>query len=161
MDHRLSTTRRFEYDIIWEKPPTTKVRACRSLVSHFAFFSVVIVSFTSIPISHDSFFPPKAEYCGLVKGLEAARDEVRSFGSVNVHIIVQGDSQLIIKQLTGDYQCKNASLKVYLAQARKLVGEMSQLCTALKIEYKHVLRAYNTIADGKLCFETRFYWDLD
>lgn len=66
-----------------------------------------------------------------------------------VDVIVQGDSQLIVKQLRGEYKCKHPTLKVYYAQVHELVQNLSKLCT-LTIEYQHVLRAYNSIADGTL-----------
>ena len=94
-----------------------------------------------------------------MKGLETTLQEVTNNCNTNpqsktfqVDVIVQGDSQLIIKQLTGEYRCKNESLKVYNAQVQQLVENISKLC-ALTIEYQHVLRAYNAIADGKLSLE--------
>eukprot|EP00977_Amphora_coffeiformis_P015333 scaffold4510_cov183-Amphora_coffeaeformis.AAC.18 len=98
----------------------------------------------------------EAEYCGLCKGLETTVEELKAFQSANqssletpfgVHLVVQGDSQLIIKQLTKEYRCKHPGLQFYLAQARSLVDEISKICV-LHIDYQHVLREYNSVADG-------------
>lgn len=68
---------------------------------------------------------------------------------LEVQLTVQGDSQLVIKQLTREYRCKHPKLQVYLNQARRLVEDLSQLCL-LRIEFQHVLREYNSVADGKV-----------
>jgi ribonuclease HI len=98
----------------------------------------------------------EAEYCGLCCGLESAVKELARFkanhlengGTVNVELIVQGDSQLIIKQLTNEYRCNRPALQVYLAKARKQIGILSKGCT-LKAKYEHIYRKFNSVADGK------------
>jgi len=98
----------------------------------------------------------EAEYCGLCKGLETTLEELRAFqsarrrslGAFGVHVVVQGDSQLIIKQLTKQYQCKHPMLRRYLDKARSLVDEISKICI-LHIDYQHVYRENNSVADGK------------
>ena len=108
----------------------------------------------------------EAEYSGLCKGLEATLQELKEFRRANksiprleVHLVVQGDSQLIIKQLTKEYRCKHPGLQVYLAQARRLVDEISKICV-LKIDYQHVLRAYNSVADGESLPRLQHYYYL-
>ena len=76
-----------------------------------------------------------AEYSALIAGLEKARelevDEVE----------VVSDSELMVKQLRGEYRVKNEAL-------RKLFVEATQLARQLQhVEYRHVKRAHNELAD--------------
>jgi ribonuclease HI len=55
-----------------------------------------------------------AEYEALLFGLSTAL-------SLGVRqLLVKGDSQLIIKQVKGDFSCKDPQLAAYLLHARKL-----------------------------------------
>lgn len=57
-----------------------------------------------------------AEFAGLVAGLRYARFHHPKSG---IHIF--GDSQLVIRQLTGQYACKKDHLIPYLAEAHRLL----------------------------------------
>lgn len=57
-----------------------------------------------------------AEWAGLVAGLRHARTNHPERG---LHIF--GDSQLVIRQLTGQYACKKEHLLPYLQEARQLL----------------------------------------
>ncbi|MGN6800227.1 MAG: ribonuclease HI family protein [Gaiellaceae bacterium] len=76
-----------------------------------------------------------AEYSGLVAGLRKA---------LELHvpeIEVVSDSELLVKQMRGEYRVKNEAL-------RALFVEASTLARGLKsVEYRHVKRAHNELAD--------------
>ena len=76
-----------------------------------------------------------AEYSGLVAGLKAARD---------MHITeldVISDSELLVKQMRGEYKVKNEALRALSIDAARLAREIGS------VEYRHVLRAHNELAD--------------
>ena len=78
----------------------------------------------------------EAEYNGLVKALEAALQ----FGAENVMIF--SDSELLVKQITGQYRVKSENIRPLYQQANKLLGQFKNW------KIQHVLRHKNTIADG-------------
>ena len=55
----------------------------------------------------------EVEYETLVVGLDLAR----AVGATSV--VVYGDSQVVMKQVNGDYECKGERMKKYLEQVRK------------------------------------------
>ena len=55
----------------------------------------------------------EAEYETLVVGLDLAI----VVGATSV--VVYGDSQVVMKQVNGDYECKGERMKKYLEQVRK------------------------------------------
>ena len=73
----------------------------------------------------------QAEYETILKGLQLLR-EVKAKA-----IEVFGDSQLIINQLIGLYECKEETLKGYYDECQKLLKEF------LHISFQHILRAPN------------------
>jgi ribonuclease HI len=76
-----------------------------------------------------------AEYFGLIRGLKRAiKMNIR-------HLIVKGDSQLIIKQMTGQYQVKSESMIELYNIAKELETQFEN------ISYEHVYRKYNKRAD--------------
>jgi ribonuclease HI len=76
-----------------------------------------------------------AEYQGLLIGLERAKE----LGAREVE--VRADSLLLIRQLEGVYQVKNAALKALHAQAKALLRGFD------RVELRHVPREENTLAD--------------
>jgi ribonuclease HI len=76
-----------------------------------------------------------AEYRALIAGLERAL--AMGVGSLEV----RADSELMIKQLRGDYQVKNARLLPLFRDARRLLGSFE------RVELKHVRREFNKRAD--------------
>ena len=76
-----------------------------------------------------------AEYSGLVAGLRKA---------LELHVPeveVVSDSELLVKQMRGEYRVKNEAL-------RALFVEASTLARSLRgVEYRHVKRAHNELAD--------------
>ena len=77
-----------------------------------------------------------AEYSGLIAGLASALE--RGVGEVEV----VSDSELLVKQMRGEYKVKNDAL-------RALHGEASELAEGLeKVAYTAVRRAHNELADS-------------
>jgi len=76
-----------------------------------------------------------AEYRGLIMGLqEVFIREIKN-------ILVRGDSQLVIKQMKGEYKVKSSSLVEYYQQAKLLEGYFDN------IVFEHVYRDKNKRAD--------------
>ena len=98
----------------------------------------------------------EAEYSGLCQGLKAVLGELQRIHQqqqqdtkpLKVNLKVRGDSELIIKQVTGKYKCNKPGLRGYLVQVRTLMAAMEAL-GAVEVAYEHVLRARNSVADGK------------
>ena len=77
----------------------------------------------------------EAEYTGLLIGLRKAV-EMRI-----THLLVRGDSQLIVRQMNKEYKVKSVSLKPMHLEAVELAKSISQ------IRYEHVYREFNKRAD--------------
>jgi len=77
-----------------------------------------------------------AEYEALLWGLRAAR----ALGASTV--IVRADSELIVKQLNGEYRVKNEGLKPLFVAAQSLRRQFDS------VTFKHVRRAENAAADA-------------
>jgi len=76
-----------------------------------------------------------AEYTGLIMGLhEALRRNI-------ARILVQGDSELIIKQMNGVYAVKSENIRNYHDTAKSLASQFKW------IEFRHVYRIDNKRAD--------------
>lgn len=77
-----------------------------------------------------------AEYRGLLAALEAAAAlEVQE-------IDIYSDSQLLVRQMLGEYRVKNAGLKPYYQQAVALAGQFA------RCDFHHIRREQNTKADS-------------
>ena len=77
----------------------------------------------------------QAEYTGLIIGLKYAVDNQIQ------DILVQGDSQLVINQMTGKYKCNADKLVVLYKTAKALEKQIKN------VQYAHVLRKFNARAD--------------
>jgi ribonuclease HI len=76
-----------------------------------------------------------AEYSGLVAGLRKA---------VELHVPdveVVSDSELLVKQMLGEYRVKNEALRALFVEASTLARGLDS------VEYRHVKRAHNELAD--------------
>jgi ribonuclease HI len=76
-----------------------------------------------------------AEYSGLIAGLQKA---------VELHVPqveVVSDSELMVKQMRGEYRVKNEALRELYDEATALARRVG------KVEYRHVRRAHNELAD--------------
>lgn len=76
-----------------------------------------------------------AEYMALIMALEKAKD----FESEEIECRL--DSELVVKQLTGEYRVKDINLK-------KLFSEVQNLTFFKPITFKHVRREQNKLADS-------------
>jgi ribonuclease HI len=76
-----------------------------------------------------------AEYKALITALQ----EARRLGARR--IIIRGDSELVIRQMRGEYRVKHPDMKVLYAEARDLVSEFDSA------EITHNLRGHNELAD--------------
>jgi ribonuclease HI len=76
-----------------------------------------------------------AEYSGLVAALDWASDN----GLDSLHI--RSDSELLVKQMRGEYRVKNAGLLPLYERAKRLVREIG------RVEFEHVRREFNKEAD--------------
>jgi len=76
-----------------------------------------------------------AEYSGLVAGLRRAL-ELRLPA-----VEVVSDSELMVKQMRGEYRVKNDALRTLCAEATRLAQDLGN------VEYRHVRRAHNELAD--------------
>ncbi len=76
-----------------------------------------------------------AEYSGLVAGLRKALE-------LQVpEVEVVSDSELMVKQMRGEYRVKNEALRALFVEADRLARAVG------KVEYRHVKRAHNEEAD--------------
>ena len=96
----------------------------------------------------------EAEYHGMLVALEEAHKQVQAFSkdhssSCEACIKIHGDSNLIIQQMQGKYQVKSEKLMPLHRQAKQQIASMKKLMDT-QIDFAHVYRADNTIADGEL-----------
>jgi ribonuclease HI len=77
-----------------------------------------------------------AEYSGLVAGLK----EAANLGASQVRVV--SDSELLVRQMKGQYRVRNEGLKPYFEQALELAAGFA------KVAYQHVPREQNKEADA-------------
>ena len=77
-----------------------------------------------------------AEYRGLVAGMEKAAE----LGVTELEVV--SDSELLVKQMRGDYRVKNEALRVLWEEANDLERRFA------KVRYTAVRRAHNELADS-------------
>jgi ribonuclease HI len=77
-----------------------------------------------------------AEYRALLAGLERARD----LGVTDLEVV--SDSELLVKQMRGEYRVKNAALRGLQAEAAGLVRAFA------RVEFTAVRREHNELADA-------------
>jgi ribonuclease HI len=84
----------------------------------------------------------QAEYTALVKALEHALEL-----GLGYRVLLHSDSELMVKQMNGEYQVKNAELRPLYEQAQQLARSFDGPVTI-----RHVRRGHNSRADA-LCNE--------
>jgi ribonuclease HI len=77
-----------------------------------------------------------AEYRGLIAGLESALQR----GVDELEVV--SDSELLVKQMQGEYKVKNETLKTLQREAAELADGMK------RVTYTAVRRAHNELADS-------------
>ncbi|KAL8162146.1 hypothetical protein V2J09_013635 [Rumex salicifolius] len=95
-----------------------------------------------------------AEYKALNRGLEVARQHGFE------HVAVRGDSELVHRQITGEYQTRNPNLQNLQRETTSLRNEFKSFTS------EHVSRGYNRDADreanrGANLGEGRYEVDYD
>ncbi|MEJ7567766.1 MAG: reverse transcriptase-like protein [Gaiellaceae bacterium] len=76
-----------------------------------------------------------AEYSALIAGLEQARE----LGLGEIEVV--SDSELMVKQMRGEYKVKNEALRELSLRAARLAGKVG------KVRYTAVRREHNKLAD--------------
>ena len=76
-----------------------------------------------------------AEYRGLVAGLAKAVE----LAVPDVEVV--SDSELLVKQMLGEYKVKNEALRELSLEAARLARKLDN------VDYRHVRRAHNELAD--------------
>jgi ribonuclease HI len=109
-----------------------------------AAFAFIIQKEESPPIEENGLLGTTtnnlAEYTALVRALERAAE----IGAKR--LIVHSDSELLVKQMNGDYRVKNADIRVLYDRAKDLIEQFDQVLI------RHVRREQNSRAD-ELCNE--------
>jgi ribonuclease HI len=77
-----------------------------------------------------------AEYTGLVRGLEKAK----ALGINRVEVLM--DSELVVKQMNGQYKVKHPGLIPLFEKARQLASSFGEF------KIRHIRREYNKKADA-------------
>jgi ribonuclease HI len=77
----------------------------------------------------------QAEYEALLRGLQYLRE----VGAVSVE--VYGDSELVIKQLNGQYECKSEALRSYYEECREILKSFPL------VTLQHIPREHNEEAN--------------
>jgi ribonuclease HI len=77
-----------------------------------------------------------AEYRALLAGLERARD----LDVTDLEVV--SDSELLVKQMRGEYRVKNAALRELQAEAARLARAFA------RVEFTAVRREHNELADA-------------
>ncbi len=77
-----------------------------------------------------------AEYRGLLAGLESALERGVS------ELEVVSDSELLVRQMLGEYKVKNETLRALQSEAAELAARLD------RVTYTAVRRAHNELADS-------------
>jgi ribonuclease HI len=83
----------------------------------------------------------QAEYLALVLALCFLQEECEKMAIAHPHVAIISDSELLIKQLKGQYKVKNESLLILKKIVDDFLSRTSYHC-------KHVLRHHNKEADA-------------
>lgn len=78
-----------------------------------------------------------AEYVAAIRALE----QLRSIGYAG-EVVVEGDSQLVVRQMNGEYEVRAEHLKAYHGWLVQLAGSFP------KVEFRWVPREENAVADA-------------
>lgn len=94
----------------------------------------------------------QAEYDGLIQGLKYI---VANIGNVLngfmkgvTRLTIEGDSQLVIKQMKNQYRVNNARLQLLNTEANELIEDIKKRIPNITIIFKHIYREHNGIADS-------------
>jgi len=85
----------------------------------------------------------QAEYWALIFALERVQSLIAQHGDAGVSVAVRMDSELIVRQLTGQYKVKNPGLQSLYDRAAGLVAALG----GTVVTFQHVPRRENKRAD--------------
>jgi ribonuclease HI len=103
------------------------------------------------------------EYGGVIHGLEEALNIIKqwqtthsvdSIKNCDVTMLIGGEVELVLKQLSGDDECKNKKLLPLYDRASELLSNLKKLGTA-SASFERVYRKNNTVAHGEFHVVTR------
>ena len=83
-----------------------------------------------------------AEYSGLVYALKHAKKGTDEADMAKVDLEVRMDSELIVKQMKGEYKVKNEGLKPLFLEAKKFISHFHS------VSFVHIPREKNKEADA-------------
>ena len=85
-----------------------------------------------------------AEYRAVIRGLERAVELEAEF------VALIGDSELVAKQITGEYKVKHQDMKPLHAEVKALLGELAdwEISTVPRAQNSHADRLVNEALDG-------------
>ncbi|GKZ01199.1 hypothetical protein MPSEU_001071300 [Mayamaea pseudoterrestris] len=110
----------------------------------------------------------QAEYQGVIDGLQIAKQEIAKYvdgtnktepsskNLVNINVSVLGDSNLVIEQLKGNWQCRNGGLVPLCQEAKRLLHDL-RAGNGARVALTHVYRHLNGEADrlANLAMDTK------
>ncbi len=79
----------------------------------------------------------QAEYQALVLGLELILEKYHQ-----AQVLVRMDSELVVRQLKGEYKMKNAELRPWFDRIKSLISLLGE-----QVTFEHVRREQNKLAD--------------
>jgi ribonuclease HI len=95
----------------------------------------------------------QAEYSGILCGLQCAHQQINAWfpspTSLHITLLIQGDSNLVIRQLNGSYKYKSDKLMKFYYQVFQILDHLKRRGTC-EISFQHIYRDDNEIADGML-----------
>jgi ribonuclease HI len=98
----------------------------------------ILTSSSELLFEHEESLGDKtnnqAEYAALILGLEACRAYTQN------RVWVGSDSQLLVKQMAGEYRVKNLELRALQADARARAGVFRE------VQYRHYSRTHPEIS---------------
>lgn len=105
----------------------------------------VIQKSKNIPLIKDGFFLSRktnnqAEYFALLLAAFLTNEKCTKLGLKNVQLTIFSDSELLVKQMSGEYKIKNETLQQLRNSAITLLQNFS-------FKFVHILREKNKIAD--------------
>jgi ribonuclease HI len=89
-----------------------------------------------------------AEYVGAIRALEHLRSK-----GYSGDVIMEGDSQLVIRQMNGEYEVRAEHLKAYHDWLAQLARSFH------RVEFRWIPREENTIADALSKEAVEYAWD--
>jgi len=91
----------------------------------------------------------QAEYMGVIVALKYVLENLKDFGDID-EISMTMDSELVVRQLMGQYKVKNTGLIQLKEEVERLIGILSMRLNGLRVEFVHVKRHLNKRADELL-----------